>query len=52
MMPPIPEWLLILLLLLGAGLLVWLILLLVTFLGLALLPKDAHDNIHYEEKKK
>lgn len=52
MMPPIPDWLLLLLLLLGSGLLVWVGLLILTFLGLALLPKDANDNIHYEKKKK
>ena len=51
MMPPIPDWLLLLLLLLGSGFLVWVVLLILTFLGLALLPKDANDNIHYEKKK-
>lgn len=53
-MPPIPDWLLLLLLLLGSGLLLWIILLLITFLGLALLPRDANDGFHYdgEPKKK
>ncbi len=51
MMPPIPDWLLILLLILGSGLMFWIILLIITFLGLAILPKDANDGIHYEKKE-
>lgn len=51
-MPSIPDWLFLLLLLLGAGFLVWVILLIITFLGLALLPKDANDGFHYDDNKK
>ena len=51
MMPPIPDWLLILLLIFGSGFLVWVILLIITFLGLSLIPRDANDGIHYEKKK-
>lgn len=49
-MPAIPDWLLLLLLLLGSGVLLWIILLVLTFLGLAMLPKDANDGFHYDDK--
>lgn len=51
-MPPIPDWLLIILLLLGAGVLGWLVLMVITFIGIAIMPKDANDNIYYEKKDK
>ena len=42
-MVEMPMWLLLVLLLVGGSIFAWLILLLITFFGLALLPKDAHD---------
>lgn len=51
-MVDIPMWLLLLLLLLGAGIATWLVLLLITFFGLALLPKDAHDDLLNDQKGK
>jgi len=47
-----PMWLLLVLLLIGGSIFAWLILLLITFFGLALLPKDAHDDLMNDQKGK
>jgi len=46
-----PMWLLLVLLLIGGSIFAWLLLLLITFFGLALLPKDAHDDLVGNDKK-
>lgn len=49
----IPEWLLLLLLILGSAFLLWVGLLVLTFLGLLLVhPKDAHDIAINDRKRK
>lgn len=48
-----PEWLLVLLLVLGAGLLIWVVLIILTFVGLWFMhPRDAHDDINISDKKR
>ena len=47
----IPMWLLLVLLLIGGSILAWLVMLLITFFGLALLPKDAHDDLLNNDPK-
>ena len=49
---PVPEWLLILLLILGSGVLIWALLIFITFIGLwALHPRDAHDDLIMDDTK-
>jgi len=53
MLLPIPEWLLILLLILGSAVLIWFCLLILTFIGLwALHPRDAHDDVLNNDTRK
>lgn len=48
----IPAWLAILLLVIGGGTLLWIILILLTFLGLWFVhPKDAHDDLLNNDPK-